>query len=120
MMRAELSPAERARATARCKALHEELHPEARHGRNTKESGQVGHSSFAKATAAATGTSKRAVRRDAERGEKITDAALAKVVGTTLNTGAYLDKLRAPHKTRDHRGISLWARRRTGRFVRGS
>lgn len=101
LMRAELSAADRARSTARRKEIFEELHPEARHGSNQHtRSGQVGHSSFAEETAKATGQSDRAVRRDAERGSKISERALSLVAGTHLDSGTYLDKLKklGPHE----------------------
>jgi hypothetical protein len=72
LCRAELSPVDRAAQSARRKATYLELHPETRHGENQhSRSGQVVHSSFADATADATGKDARAVRRDAERGEKV-------------------------------------------------
>ena len=95
LMRAELSPAERAGQTARRKAIYLELHPETGHGAVGRggKSGQVVHS-FSEATAESTGKDARTVRRDAERGEKVCDEALSLVKGTDLDTGAYLDKLK--------------------------
>lgn len=93
LCRAELSPSDRARQTARRKALYEELHPETRHGHNTKESGQLVHS-FAAETASVTGKDERTVRRDAERGEKVIDEVLDMIRGTSLDTGAYLDRIK--------------------------
>jgi hypothetical protein len=49
---------------------------------------------FTADTASATGKSERAIQRDAERGEKVCEAALNMVRGTALDTGAYLDKLK--------------------------
>ncbi|MGB3389410.1 MAG: ParB N-terminal domain-containing protein [Pseudaminobacter sp.] len=105
LMRNELSTAERADATARRKAIYEQLHPEARHGGDRSEaSRQVGDlksqsennpvDRFTAETAAATGRSERAVQRDAERGEKVIPEVLAMVRGTKLDTGAYLDKIK--------------------------
>ena len=94
LCRAELSPSDRARQTARRKAIYLELHPETGHGKATKESGQVVHS-FAEATAAITGVDERTVRRDAERGQKILPEVLDMIAGTKLDTGAYMDKLKA-------------------------
>jgi ParB-like chromosome segregation protein Spo0J len=96
LMRAELGPAERAQGTARRKAIYLELHPETRHG-GDRQSEQVANSatcSFADATAEATGRAARTVRLDVERGEKISERALSLVAGTSLNAGAYLDKLK--------------------------
>jgi hypothetical protein len=107
LMRAELSPAERAKATARRKAVYLKLHPETAHGGNRTASRQLGDlpdpERFTAETAAASGRSERAVQRDNERGEKVTDAALDKVAGTPLDSGAYLDRLKdvpAVHRAR--------------------
>ena len=98
LMRAELSPADRARGTARRKAIYLELHPETAHGGDRGASRQVGDLNeaerFSAETAEATGRSERAVQRDAERGEKISERALSMVSGTPLDTGSYLDKLK--------------------------
>ena len=95
LCRAELSPAERAKQTARRKTIYEELHPETANGSNQHTRvGQLVQPSFADATAAAIGKDARTVRRDAERGEKISDGVLALVAGTDLDTGSYLDKLK--------------------------
>lgn len=89
LMRAELSPADRAANTARRKAIYLELHPETERGGNY-QSGQFGHTekdSFIEATANALGKGERTIRRDAERGEKISEQALAMVRGTHLDKG---------------------------------
>jgi vacuolar-type H+-ATPase subunit I/STV1 len=98
LMRAELTPADRAAQTARRKAIYLELHPETAHGAvgrggYDENSGQVVRS-FSAATSEATGKDERTVRRDAERGEKICSEALTLVRGTELDTGTYLDKLK--------------------------
>lgn len=84
-MRAELSPAERAKATARRKAVYLKLHPETAHGSAGAsarwDAGANLAPAFMTETAAASGRSERAVQRDNERGEKVTDAALDKVCG---------------------------------------
>lgn len=99
LCRAELSPSDRARQTARRKAIYLELHPETAHGANLEGAGVANLASpetpaFAKATAQATGQSERTVQRDAERGEKVVDEALDLIRGTKLDTGTYLDKLK--------------------------
>jgi ParB-like chromosome segregation protein Spo0J len=99
LCRAELTPSERAQHTARRKAIYLELHPETAHGANLEGAGVAKLSApetpaFAAATAAATGQSERAVRRDAERGEKVFDGAFALIKGTALDTGVFLDKLK--------------------------
>lgn len=99
LCRAELSPSEKAQQTARRKAIYLELHPETAVGENQHTRvRQVGEGSeverFTANTAKATGQSERAVQRDAERGEKIYDAAFAQIKGTALDTGVFLDKLK--------------------------
>lgn len=94
-----LTPSERAEFTARRKEAYEAKHPETRHGGNLEGGGVANLAtpetpSFTRDTAAKTGTSERAVRREAERGMKITDKALAALKGSTLDTGVYLDKLK--------------------------
>jgi hypothetical protein len=103
LIRAELSPSDRATATARRKEIYEELHPEARHGENqhTRRSCQLGNSndeppvlSFTDDTAKATGQSKRKVARDAERGAKIAPDVLDTITGSQWDKGAVLDILK--------------------------
>lgn len=97
LCRAELSPADRAAQTARRKVLYKAIHGETEHGGNQGPSGQFVHTgtpSFAEATAEAIGKDARTVRRDAERGEKVSEEALNLVRGTALDTGTYLDKLK--------------------------
>jgi ParB-like chromosome segregation protein Spo0J len=75
LCRNDLTPAERAAATARRKALYLQIHPETRHGGDRK-SDQVANLAtrserFTAATADATGKSERLVRLDAHRGEAL-------------------------------------------------
>jgi ParB family transcriptional regulator, chromosome partitioning protein len=100
-----LTKSERALFTRRRKEAYEALHPETKHGGNLEGAGVANLATpetprFTADTAAKTGQSERAVQRDAERGEKITPAALEKIKGTRLDTGVYLDKLKkvAPEK----------------------
>lgn len=95
-----LTAAERAEFTRRRKAAYVALHPETTHGGDRK-SDQVAKLAtrseaprFTADTAAATGQSERAVQRDAERGEKVSDEALALIKGTRLDTGRYLDSIK--------------------------
>lgn len=96
---AELSPSDRAMFTSRRKEAYEVLHPEAKHGGDRKSSSQLGDLNeaprFTADTANKTGQSERAVQRDAERGNKVSPAALAMVRGTKLDTGVYLDTLKS-------------------------
>lgn len=98
LMRAELSPADRAKGTARRKAIYLELHPETAGGVAGATARWDADANLAPAfheeTATATGRSERAVQRDAERGEKISERALAAISGTHLDTGTYLDKIK--------------------------
>lgn len=99
LMRAELSPVDRAKQTARRKAIYEQLNPETKHGGNLQGAGVANLSSpetpaFSTATANLTGQSERSVQRDAERGEKVFDEAANLIRGTKLDTGVYLDKLK--------------------------
>jgi ParB family chromosome partitioning protein len=93
----QLSPSDRARFTKRRKEAYEALHPEAKHGANQHTRGDANFASptFAEDQAAKTGVSKRLVQLDAERGEKVDDAALDLVKNTRLDTGRYLDELKS-------------------------
>jgi hypothetical protein len=99
LCRAELSPSDRARQTARRKAIYEAIHKEAAHGGNSGgPSGQFVHTdvdSFAANTAKAIGKDERSVRRDAERGQKILPEVLDMIQGTQLDTATFLDKLKS-------------------------
>lgn len=102
LMRAELTPADLARCTARRKEIYEQLHPETvqhvagAHGSNRVQGNASANlaPAFTADTAARTGRSERAVQRDAERGEKVALDVLEMVAGTALNTGTYLDALK--------------------------
>ena len=96
LCRAELSPSDKARQTARRKAIYLELHPETAHGgdRKSDQVANLATRSFDAETAAATGQSERVIRRDVERGEKVIGEAMDLIRGTKLDTGTYLDKLK--------------------------
>lgn len=104
LCRAELSPSDRARQTARRKAIYLELHPETAVGVSQaagmnaaqERGGQVVHDvdRFDVATAKITGTDARSVRRDAERGEKIFEPVFDRIRGTKLDNGAFLDRIK--------------------------
>jgi N6-adenosine-specific RNA methylase IME4/uncharacterized ParB-like nuclease family protein len=98
LCRNDLTPAERAAATARRKVVYLWLHPETKHG-TPGVSRQIGDTrerssaeSFVDATTAATGKSERAVQRDAQRGQALGDDAL-RVARTSLDKGEELDAL---------------------------
>jgi ParB family chromosome partitioning protein len=113
MMRADLSPAELAKSTARRKEIYEALHPEASYEARPGRAGkcrQVGDNSepterFTAATAKATGKPERTLQRAAERGKSISEQALDKIAGTHLDRGAYLDKLKAVPKAEQERQV---------------
>src|SRR5690606_17973850 len=76
-------------------------YPETAHGGDRKSSGQVGQlidrqerKSFVAATAELSGKSERAIRRDADRGETICEAALRLLRGTRFDNGTTLDQLK--------------------------
>lgn len=97
LMRGELSAAERAIHIAERKKLYEAMHPETKKGQfnqHTAANRQLGdkqNDRFTSDTAEKTGTSERAIQRDASRGTKI--EAIKKVVGTSLDKGEELDAL---------------------------
>jgi ParB/RepB/Spo0J family partition protein len=104
LCRNDLSPAERASAQARRKAIYQELHPETKnhaagHGRTKAELvRQVGEANepaprYDEAAAEATGQSERTIQRDVHRGEALGEDALAKVARTSLDKGEELDAL---------------------------
>jgi hypothetical protein len=96
LIRAELSPAERALHLAERKRIYEKLHPETKHGatgRGREKSRQVGDSNdrFTKDTAKITGKSERTIQRDVERANKVGVGVLADIKGTTLDKGDEID-----------------------------
>lgn len=98
LCRAELSPSDRARQTARRKAIYLEIHPETAHGGDRSKSQSLrlddGSERFTAETAKVTGQSERTVQLHAERGEKVIDEVLDMIRGTKLDTGTYLDKIK--------------------------
>jgi len=99
LCRAELTPADRALFVFRRKEIYLLKHPETGHG-GERASRQVGDLNgddprrFTAATAEATGQSERAIQRDAERGEKISEKALRMLRGTRHDKGVVLDRLK--------------------------
>lgn len=99
LCRAELSPSDRAKQTARRKAIYLELHSDTAAGvaganARWNATDKMSTASFATETARLTGKDERTIRRDAERGENVIDAAIDLIRGTELDTGTYLDKLK--------------------------
>jgi len=98
LCRNDLTPAERAAAVARRKAIYIELHPTTKHGGNLEGAGVANLATpdeprFTKATADATGQSERSVRRESHRGEALGEDVLAKVARTSLDKCEELDAL---------------------------
>lgn len=102
-----LTPAERAEFTRRRKAAYEVIHGPAKAAGARAANAVMGKGdasanladasqgpSFSADTAAKTGQSERAVQRDAERGERVCDEAIALIKGTKLDTGRYLDSIK--------------------------
>ena len=79
---------EESRALAKRKELYEILHPETKHGKNTKESRQNGDSDmpkrFTQDTASAVGQSERTIQRKAEIGNAFTDDDVEKLKETKV------------------------------------
>lgn len=101
-----LTAAERAEFTRRRKAAYEAIHGPAKaagaraanaamgRGDASANLADASETTFSTDTAAKTGLSERVVQRDAERGEKVCDEALALIKGTKLDTGKYLDSIK--------------------------
>ncbi len=86
VMRADLSPAERALHIGRRKELYERLHPETRHGATGRRGRKdAKFASFTNTTARATKQSKRKVALDATRAKHV--VVLSDIVGTSLDQG---------------------------------
>lgn len=112
LMRAELSPAERAEQTARRKELYLLLHPETGHGRASPAK-QDKLSSFDRDQADKTGIDARTVRRDARRGERIAPEVMAQVkADASLNKGTVLDELAKAPREEQTAKLSEIAQRR--------
>jgi ParB-like nuclease domain len=88
-----LTPTQDAKAMARTREIYQALTPGSKRGGDRKSKTQNGSTSFADATAAATGRSKTAINRAAARGEQVASDVLNAVEGTPLDSGAFLDKL---------------------------
>jgi hypothetical protein len=97
LIRAELSPAERAVHIGKRKELYEKIHPE------TKKGGAPGNAgggkkaktaklaTFARDTATKTGLSQRSVERDGTRAKQV--VLLSEIAQTSLDKGAEIDAL---------------------------
>ena len=97
LVRADLTPAERAMHIGKRKDLYEKLHPETKRGGAPGKAGggkkakTAKLATFAKDTARKAQQSDRTVRRDAHRAEKV--VVLGDIVGTSLDKGAAIDAL---------------------------
>jgi hypothetical protein len=102
LIRAELTPSDRAIFMHRRKEIYQIKHPETVNGVNQHtrvpkvlEPSNAPTPRFTKATATATGVSEERVRLDAQRGEKISDEALRLLQGTKHDKGVVLDRLKS-------------------------
>jgi uncharacterized ParB-like nuclease family protein len=94
LMRAELSPAERALHVSRRKGLYEKAHPETKHGGDRKSGGSSSQNenlNFVADTAAKTGKGRSTVARDVTRANKV--GVLDEIIGTPLDKGSEIDAL---------------------------
>ena len=97
LVRADLSPAERAIHLRERKRLYEKAHPETKPGgdrksaqaKSNRQNGDLNR--FTKDAEIKTGKSERSVQREVERAAKI--PGLAEAIGTSLDTGDQLDAL---------------------------
>lgn len=100
LIRADLTPADRALFLARRKEIYLVKHPETANGGDRKSDRQFGElksgdaKRFTSATADATGQKERTIQRDVERGEKISATALQMLRGTRHDKGVTLDQLK--------------------------
>lgn len=101
LIRADLTPTDRALFLARRKEIYLIKHPETAREASLKKganlpSRQVGETvnRFTTATAEATGQKERTIQRDVERGEKISVSALHMLRGTRHDKGVTLDQLK--------------------------
>lgn len=113
----ELSPAERADATARRKEIYKVLHPEAAHGGDrrgpSRQVGDLKASAFTKATILATGQSERVVQRDARRGRLLAYDAAKRAARLARGKDAHDSVVAAAHRAQaDALEIEIAAKRR--------
>lgn len=97
LIRADLTAADRALFLARRKEIYLVKHPETARGvagGKARQNSATDKLSFADATAEATGQDTRTIRRDVERGEKISSVALQMLRGTRHDKGVTLDQLK--------------------------
>jgi hypothetical protein len=117
LVRADLTPSERAAHHAKRKQLYLKLHPETEKGKaggrprkTSDKMSKVSTSGYAKAAAKKVGKTSRTVARDVSRGEKIDPQALADLAGTCLDNGTELDAL-AKLPAAEQRSLAEAARR---------
>ncbi len=101
LVRADLTPTDRALFLARRKEIYLVKHPETAREATLKKgavapSRQIGETAnrFTAATAEATGQKERTIQRDVERGEKISKSALQILRGTRHDKGVTLDQIK--------------------------
>ncbi|MUZ64139.1 MT-A70 family methyltransferase [Agrobacterium vitis] len=100
LIRADLTPSDRALFLHRRKEIYLVKFPDTANGGNRKSDRQIGEVKngdarrFTAATAEATGQKERTIQRDVERGEKISRTALQMLRGTRHDKGVTLDQLK--------------------------
>lgn len=99
LIRSDLTPADRALFTHRRKEIYQIKFPDTvngtnQHSRVRKVCEPSGPKRFTAATAEATGQKERTIQLDAERGSKISEAALRMLRGTRHDKGVTLDQIK--------------------------
>jgi hypothetical protein len=117
LVRADLTPSERAAHHAKRKQLYLKLHPETEKGKaggrprkTSDKMSKVSTRGYAKAAAKKVGKTSRTVARDVSRGEKIDPQALADLAGTCLDNGTELGAL-ARLRAAEQRSLAEAAKR---------
>ena len=129
LMRAELSPAQRATQTARRKAIYEELHPQTRRKSTlmrgtelpSRQAGETGATRFTTETAAALRQKRtcRAARRGTGR-KAIIPEVMTMIQGTKLDIGSYMDRIKGVTQRSVFRSSSVIWRSPTARSRLGA
>lgn len=99
LIRNDLTAAERAKYTARRKAIYLAKHPETKTGGAPGKAGggkvakNSNLESFVNTTSKASGRSKTRISEDVRRGEKVAEEVLDNIAGTSMDSGVNLDVL---------------------------
>ena len=108
LIRADLSPAERAAHLTARKEIYERLHPDAKRGGDRRSNSQLESLiGFSADTARKTGRGESTVAREVARAEAIPE--IGKVAGTSLDKGVELDALAKLPEREQHEKLALSA-----------